>query len=196
MPKVLGTTGYSEVASRFGELGESVEFRELHACIRHLLPAPAARILDIGAGTGRDAAALAGMGHSVVAVEPMDQFLAAARARHPSPSIRWVSDSLPALREIADHFDFVLCHAVWQHLNSEQRAEAMARVSTLLAPGGVFALGVRHGPAGAGSHYFPASAAATVALGAASDLLLELHLENQPSALPNKKHVTWTRLAF
>ena len=199
MRDVPGVTGYSELASRFCELGESVDFRDLHACILHLLPETGARVLDIGAGTGRDAAALAAMGHRVVAVEPMGQFLAAARAKHRSPRIRWVSGSLPALRELptaCSEFDFVLCHAVWQHLSSSERAEAMARVSSLLTPRGVFALGLRHGPAGAGSHYFPANAADTVALAATANLDLELCLENQPSALPNKTHVTWTRLAF
>lgn len=199
MTEVRGIAGYSEVASRFSELSESIDFREIHACILHLLPKPDAMVLDAGAGTGRDAAALVAMGHSVVAVEPMDQFLAAARARHPSPRIRWVSGSLPGLRELPpdpDQFDFALCHAVWQHLNNGERAEAMARVAGLLKPNGVLALGLRHGPAGAGRHYFPASAAETVALAATANLAVELRLEDQPSALPNKTHVTWTRLAF
>lgn len=120
MREVLGTSGYSEFVSRFCDLGESIDFRDLHACILHLLPETGAKVLDIGAGTGRDAAALAAMGHSVVAVEPMDEFLAAGRARHSSLEIRWVSDSLPALREFPTErgeFDFVLCHAVWQHLS-------------------------------------------------------------------------------
>ena len=156
-------------------------------------------VLDVGAGTGRDAAALAAMGHRVVAVEPMDRFLADARAKHPSSKIRWVSGSLPGLRALPaepEQFDFVLCHAVWQHLSNGERAEAIARVATLLKPKGVFALGLRHGPSGGGTHYFPANAAQTVALAATVNLGVELRLEDQPSALPNKTHVTWTRLAF
>lgn len=197
--EVRGISGYSEVASRFCELSESIDFREIHGCILHLLPDAGAIVLDVGAGTGRDAAALAAMGHSVVAVEPMAQFLREARAKHPSPKIRWVSGSLPGLNELpakSDPFDFVLCHAVWQHLSNAERAEAMARVASLLKPKGIFALGLRHGPAGAGTYYFPASAAETVALAAGVNLAVELRLENQPSALPNKADVTWTRLAF
>lgn len=199
MAEVEGVAGYSEVASRFCELSESIDFREIHGCILPLIPERGATVLDVGAGTGRDAAALAAMGHSVVAVEPMEQFLAAARARHRSSNIQWVSDSLPGLRALPpepDQFDFVLCHAVWQHLSNGERAVAMARVATLLKPGGVFALGLRHGPPGAGTHYFPASIAETVALAATANLAVELRLEDQPSALPNKRHVTWTRLAF
>ena len=199
MAEVHGLTGYSEVASRFCELSESIDFREIHGCILHLLPKPGAMVLDVGAGTGRDAAALAAMGHNVVAVEPMGQFLAEARARHPSSKIRWVSGSLPGLRELPaelHQFDFVLCHAVWQHLSNGDRTEAMARVATLLKPNGVFALGLRHGPPGAGTHYFPAGVAETVALAATANLAVELCLEDQLSALPNKTDVIWTRLAF
>ena len=65
-----------EVASRFCELSESIDFREIHECIIHLLPTPGVMVLDVGAGSGRDAAALAAMGHNVVAVEPMKRFLA------------------------------------------------------------------------------------------------------------------------
>ena len=94
---VQGTTGYSEVAERFSELSESIRFGEIHECLLDLLPPPGARVLDVGAGTGRDAAALAGLGHDVVAVEPTAAFLAKARALHPSPDIDWRKGSLPDL---------------------------------------------------------------------------------------------------
>lgn len=199
MAEVDGISGYSEVASRFCELSESIDFREIHGCILRFLPKPGAMILDVGAGSGRDAAALAAMGHNVVAVEPMGQFLSEARAQHSSPKIRWISGSLPGLRELPagpNQFDFVLCHAVWQHLSNGARTEAMARVATLLKPRGLFALGLRHGPPGAGTHYFPSGVAETVALAATANLAVELCLEDQPSLLPNKTDVTWTRLVF
>lgn len=199
MKQVNGTSGYAEVGSRFCELSESIDFHDIHRCILHLLPEAGSVVLDAGAGSGRDAAALADMGHSVVAVEPMYQFLAEARTKHPSPRIRWVCSSLPDLQELPAEpgpFDFVLCHAVWQHLSIAERPSAMARVATLLKPDGVLALGLRHGPPGAGTCYFPANVAETVALAARMNLAVELCLEDQPSSLPNKTHVTWTRLAF
>ena len=199
MAEVPGTRGYSQVVSRFSEISEAIDFSQLHAPIAHLLPDAPAVVLDAGAGTGRDAGALAAMGHRVVAVEPTAAFLAEARVLHPDPNIRWVSDSLPRLATLDGEeggFDFILCHAVWQHLAAEERAEAMARFAQLLARGGVLALGLRHGPAGAGTHYFPADAEAAIELANSSGLAAELCATDQPSAVPGKTRVTWTRLAF
>lgn len=53
MREVPGITGYSEFAPRFCEVGESIDFRDLHACILHLLPETRAKVLDLGYGTGR-----------------------------------------------------------------------------------------------------------------------------------------------
>ena len=89
--EIPGISGYANAVSRFRELCESIDFRAIHGCILHLLPEAGARILDAGAGTGRDAAALAAMGHRVVAVEPMARFLSDARAGHPSSRIRWAA---------------------------------------------------------------------------------------------------------
>ncbi len=184
---------------RFITLSESISFRDLHQCILQLLPKPGSRVLDVGAGTGRDAAALAEMGHDVVAVEPMKAFLEAAIANHRSPRISWRSDSLPDLGSLTsdqDGFDFVLCHAVWQHLDDAERVRAIERIAALLAPRGVFALALRHGPAGAGRRYFPASAERTIEMAESVGLKPELCLENQVSAIPGKSNVRWTRLAF
>jgi SAM-dependent methyltransferase len=62
-----------------------------------LLPPAPALIVDVGAGTGRDAAAFAAAGYEVVAIEPSAGMRAEAARLHPSPRIRWESDSLPAL---------------------------------------------------------------------------------------------------
>ncbi|WP_206668110.1 methyltransferase domain-containing protein, partial [Teichococcus oryzae] len=46
---------------------EAVEPGALHAWWRDLLPEASAALLDLGAGSGRDAAWLAALGHEVVA---------------------------------------------------------------------------------------------------------------------------------
>ena len=46
---------------------EAVGGEAIHVWLMDLLPESPAMILDVGAGTGRDAALLAGMGHEIVA---------------------------------------------------------------------------------------------------------------------------------
>ena len=58
---VPGTEGYSEQADSLVDSYESVVFDDLYRPLLELLP-EAGKALDIGAGTGRDAAALARRG--------------------------------------------------------------------------------------------------------------------------------------
>ena len=61
---VPGAAGYAEQADGLIESYESVNFDELYRPLLELLP-KGGRALDIGAGTGRDAAALARLGFQV-----------------------------------------------------------------------------------------------------------------------------------
>jgi ubiquinone/menaquinone biosynthesis C-methylase UbiE len=45
---------------------ESISFADVHASVLHLIPPAPYRVLDIGAGTGRDALGFVDRGHSVV----------------------------------------------------------------------------------------------------------------------------------
>src|SRR5436853_52075 len=84
---------------------------------------PPGWVLDIGSGTGRDAAALAAMGHRVIAAEPTDEIRVRAAALHPSPQIEWLDDSLPDLRHalgLGRQFDVVMMTAVLMHLDEPQ----------------------------------------------------------------------------
>ena len=199
MAQVNGTKGYSEVTERFIKATEAINFTELHQSIIEFIPTKPGRVLDVGAGIGRDASVLAEMGHMVVAVEPTVEFLAAARKLYDSPHIEWIDDSLPMLLKLGDQpdpFDFVLASAVWHHLDDAERQHAMVRISKLLCPQGVFALSLRHGPAGAGTHVFSTDGQRTAELAETCGLTTLLHLPNQPSLMKGKENVTWTRLAF
>ena len=70
MMRHKGNEGYTEEAAALTRQYESVRFVDVHGPVLHLFPTVPSDVLDIGAGTGRDAAALAGMGHRVVAAEP------------------------------------------------------------------------------------------------------------------------------
>src|SRR4029077_13361307 len=94
---VSGTEGYSEEAEELFKQYESFPAAEAHRAVLHLIPQTPCRVLDIGSGTGRDAAWFADMGHRVVAVEPTDAMRLRAMALHPSPRIEWLNDCLPDL---------------------------------------------------------------------------------------------------
>jgi len=130
-----GTEGYSEEADALVRQYESISFADVHSQVLHLIPADPSRILDIGSGTGRDAAALAAMGHQVTAVEPTAELRLKAQALHPSPRIEWTDDSLPDLSSLAHcdgGFDVVMLTAVWMHLDEHQRRRAMPNVAGLV----------------------------------------------------------------
>ncbi len=200
MTRPPGTQGYADEAPALLQRYEAIEFGEIHGNILHLVPSTPSRILDIGAGTGRDAAGFAGLGHRVVAVEPTDELRNAATELHPSPLIEWLDDGLPDLPKLTargETFDIVMLTAVWMHLDADERKRAMGNVATLVAPGGTLILSLRHGPVPPGRRMFDVSAAETIALGEAHGLSPSLVLQ-QPSVEPSNQRdgVSWSRLAL
>ncbi|MCG5549622.1 class I SAM-dependent methyltransferase, partial [Halorhodospira halochloris] len=107
-----------------------------------------ALVLDIGAGSGRDAAWLAVQGHDVVAVEPAAELRQEAQRRHRDERISWLGDSLPdlaAVHRLGTSFDVILLSAVWMHVPPNERSRAFRKLVTLLKPGGVLAITLRLG---------------------------------------------------
>ncbi len=198
MTRPSGTEGYAQEAAALIKQYESVSFDDVHRQVRHLIPSAPGRILDIGAGTGRDAAALAAMGHHVTAVEPTAELRAQAAILHPSRLIDWIDDSLPDLAQLAEYaeaFDVVLLTAVWMHLDEAQRRQAMPPVARLLKSEGVLILSLRHGPIPPGRRMFDVGTPETTRLAHDAGLTLTLALDGQ-DGLFGRKDVTWTRLAF
>jgi len=99
------TAGYGEEAPALIRQYESISFAQAHRQVLHLIPTTPGRALDIGAGTGRDAAGLAAMGHAVLAVEPTEELRRAAAALHPLPRIEWLDDSLPLLPRVTQRIN-------------------------------------------------------------------------------------------
>jgi SAM-dependent methyltransferase len=194
-----GNEGYSEEADALTRQYESVRFVDVQGPILHLLPTVPSDVLDIGAGTGRDAAALAGMGHRVVAVEPTAALRDRAALLHPSSHIEWIDDYLPHLPRLmrrGDQFDVVMLTAVWIHLDPRQRREAMPKVASLLRPGGALLLTLRHGPAPPGRRrLFETSADETIALASVHGLHVAVKVEHQADFY-GRTEVRWTSLAF
>lgn len=195
--RASGTEGYADEAAVLLRRYESISFADYHRAVAHLFPPPPARILDIGAGTGRDAAGFAALGHRVVAAEPTVEMRQGAMALHPSPMIEWVDDSLPdlaVLRARGETFDLVMMNAVWMHLDEGQRRQAMPNVASLLADRGMLVMSLRYGPVPPGRRMFRVSAEETVQLAAAAGLRPVLDLDAASSL--TQPGVTWKRLAF
>lgn len=195
---VSGTEGYAEQAHAIVGPVEKIRFADLHRPILHLIPTAPCAVLDIGAGTGRDAAALAALGHRVLAVEPTAALRQQAVTLHPCPLIEWLDDSLPDLARVrarGPRFDLIMLTGVWMHLDEAQRRWAMPRLAGLASAGGIVTMTLRHGPVPAGRRMFDVSGDETSALAKAAGLRLTLRLDNQPSQF-NRIDVTWTRLAF
>jgi len=191
---------YAREAPQLVQSFEEIASSEVYSHVAHLLPGRPARFVDIGAGTGRDAAWFASQGHSVLAVEPTDYLRTTGMELHPSPRITWLSDTLPDLeRTLArgETFDRVIVCAVWQHLNAGERARAMPNLARLLAPDGLLIMVLRHEPdvprgPGGDSQREDAEKSAC-----ASKLSLTFACEAEPVHPSNRaRGVTLTWLAF
>jgi len=131
-----------EIALRY----EFVASEKILSWLTDLLPSPPAIVLDVGAGTGRDAAWLAAKGFDVVAVEPSTAMRNKAELLHPSALIRWLDDALPGLDgtfRLGLSFDVILLGGVWMHVLPKDRERAFRKLVTLLKPGGVIAITLR-----------------------------------------------------
>lgn len=175
-------SGYVDVVAAYDEradlLAERYEAVSSERMLAEVLPIILAGrggklALDVGAGTGRDAAWLSSLGYEVVAAEPAAGMRRIAAERHGSRGIRWVSDALPSL----DHvhclglaYDLILLSAVWQHVANDDRPRAFRKLATLMKPGGVLVLTLRHGPAPPGMQMHSTSSAEIEGLARANGL--------------------------
>ena len=200
MENVKGTMGYGAVVKKFVSATEAVDFEALHKPYRELIPSMPCRVLDVGAGSGRDASVFESMGHKVTAVEPLSEFLIEAKKLHNSDSIKWINDSLPKLEKLGEEdlssFDFVLASAMWHHLDIQERILAMKRVAKLTRSGGIFALSLRNGPAGGGTHVFPTNQQDTIESAKEEGFDVVVSLTDQPSLMAGKTAVKWSMLAL
>lgn len=113
---------------------------DLYALLEtHLVPQ--GTTAEVGCGNGRDAAWLAGHGYDVSGFDASPGLLAEARRLHPEIVFR--EATLPALAEIDERFDNVVCETVIMHLPVESIPLAVDNLRRLLRPNGVLYLSWR-----------------------------------------------------
>jgi len=151
---------YNENAEALAEQYLSTSFEQVHQSWNQLLPAiiknPNARILDIGAGSGRDAKYISeasvnkhgdNNNTQVIAVEPANLLAELGARQTEGLNVKWFTDSLPALSTITKQevsFDLILLSAVWMHIPVSDRARSIRKLANLLKPGGKLVISLRH----------------------------------------------------
>ncbi|MEX0320132.1 MAG: class I SAM-dependent methyltransferase [Ruegeria sp.] len=190
--------GYERAAPDLIAAYEEVRPERLYAPVADLLPTAPVWALDVGAGTGRDAAWLAGQGHRVTAVEPVAALRAAGQRLHAGAGIVWHDDHLPGLTLLrSTAYDLILVNAVWQHVAPAQRPVALATLFRLTTPGGQVILSLRHGPGAPDRPAMPVSTSKTVAQ--AEDAGFEVVRETSAPSLQSAnrdKGVSWDWLVL
>lgn len=185
--------GYGET---FAELVASGTDVDGEARLADVLVGRGARILDVGSGMGRVAAALVARGHEVVAVEPYAPLVAQSRATYPDLAVLEADavDLTPALLVAAGRpasYDLVVCVGNVLVLLAEGTERlVLRRLAGLLAPGGRILAGFH--PAGGGPdfarHYSPAEFTADVE---ASGLRVDLHAGSYELHPPDDAYAVW-----
>ena len=137
------TKWYDINADKLTEQYERISADQLYSWLEDYLPKKTGLALDIGSGSGRDAAWLADKGFEVIAVEPSTPMRNQAKKIHGDQKIRWIDDCLPNITKVFKmglSFDLIVVSAVWQHIQSDDRARTFRKITSLLKPGGILVL--------------------------------------------------------
>ena len=188
---------YEANAESVVEEYESMEFHQLHSQFLKHLPQKPCTVLDVGAGSGRDAAAMADLGHTVVAVEPSYQMRKRASELHRQPNIHWLNDQLPKLKGVIRkgvQYDVIFLSAVWMHLAPSERNNAFRRIVNLLKPGGIIYITLRHGPFERTSGFYDIPDSDVLSL-ATDHGLFQIDTAKEKD-LRGRPGVKWTRMIF
>jgi SAM-dependent methyltransferase len=169
----------------------SVSFESVHHSWKPYWPLAGDKVLDVGAGSGRDARWMQQQGCEVIAIEPSNA-LRELGAEYTGVEVTWINDALPALsrtENLGMRFDLILVSAVWMHLPSSYRERSFRKLSNLLAPNGRLIISLRHGEFDDQRQGYPVSVEELEQLAKNSALQVR-HIDESKDQL-NRSEVWW-----
>lgn len=182
---------YQHNATQLAQQYDSLEFESVHQSWAAYWPKSGDIVLDVGAGSGRDARWMSKQGCEVIAVEPSAS-LRDIGNQSCSEQVVWLDDSLPDLNHVmklAQQYDLVLLSAVWMHLPIQQRSIAIKILSSLLLDEGALVITLRHGAFKDGRETFGVSVSELARLGRDVGLVVG-HIEEGKDSL-KRQEVSW-----
>ncbi|GAA3977402.1 class I SAM-dependent methyltransferase [Allohahella marinimesophila] len=192
---------YNQKAQQYSEQYQQLSFVSAHAAWTHLLPSSTkdSRAIDIGAGSGRDAAGLAALGWHVLAIEPSDGLRRLGETATANLNVDWLSDKLPhlpVLHELhgGNSASLILVSAVWMHLTPDEQTTALPVLTQLIEPSGLLVITLRHGPSPDERVFYETNSAALQAHG--ERLGLETVLLTSDDDKLQRNAVSWETIVF
>ncbi|MEG3693553.1 class I SAM-dependent methyltransferase [Vibrio coralliirubri] len=182
---------YDKNAHTLCQQYNSVTFETVHKSWKAYWPLVGDKVLDVGAGCGRDALWMHNAGSDVIAIEPSVS-LREQGSKYTGPSVTWIDDSLPSLsrtENLGMRFDLILASAVWMHLAPSHRERAFRKLSNLLAPNGKLVITLRHGEFQDSRQGYEVSVEELERLSKNSALLVR-HVDDSQDTL-NRSEVWW-----
>ena len=207
----LSAQFYNSNATELAQQYLSKTFKEVHQSWSQFLPLiiknPNARILDLGAGSGRDAkylAELAANTHNeknniqILAVEPAKELSIIGEKTTQNLNVKWLEDSLPALSNVTQQevsFDLILLSAVWMHIPPSDRAPSIRKLANLLKPGGKLVISLRHGQTDEKRKMHNVCADELKQLATNVGLFIQLETQIEDDKL-GRAHISWQTLVL
>ncbi|WP_279133089.1 class I SAM-dependent methyltransferase [Photobacterium phosphoreum] len=145
---------YHQNAEFLTEQYQSLTFEQVHHSWQAHWPlaseSDTPKVLDIGAGTGRDAMWFAQHHCDVYAIEPATALreFGEKYTQQYVDKITWLDDQLPELKSIIElgvRFDYILLSAIWMHIAPNIRARCFRKLANLLAANGKLVISLRYG---------------------------------------------------
>jgi SAM-dependent methyltransferase len=142
---------YNRNARACGAKYESADMSHLdHLLLRHL-PEQGARVLELGCGSGREAAFLLQSGHDVRGIDASEGMIEEALRRHPELADRLSCAAVPLPEDtplLDESFDAVISIALLMHVPDSDLFETVLQLKRVLKPAGVAFVSVSSGRPG------------------------------------------------